>query len=127
MEIIKNENLISETTPLAQDLTPNVTTKKGIKLPHVLIFLLAIATIIIFLSYLVGLWPISKTKITSSPLPAPVINKPLNLVPSSIATDAAFLKLETDLKTLQNENNTVDLSEPKISFPNLEMNVTFDK
>lgn len=122
MEIIENENLVPETVVPTQ---PNP--KKGIKLPFILIFLLAVATIIIFLSYLVGLWPITKTKTTSSPLPNPVINKPLNLVPSSIATDAAFLKLEEDLKTLQNDNNNVDLSEPKISFPNLEMNVSFEK
>lgn len=123
METIENENLVPEAVIPA----PNPATKKGIKLPYLLIFLLAIVTIIVFLSYLVGLWPISKTKTTSSPLSNPVINKPLNLVPSSIATDAAFLKLEIDLKTLQNDNNNVDLSEPKISFPNLEMNVSFEK
>ena len=123
MEITENENLMPEAVIPA----PNPATKKEVKLPYLLIFLLAIVTIIVFLSYLVGLWPMTKTKTTSSPLPNPVINKPLNLVPSSIATDAAFLKLEEDLKTLQNDNNTVDLSEPKISFPNLEMNVSFEK
>lgn len=109
------------------NLPPVITPKKWIELPYVLIFLLAVVTIIVFLSYLVGFWLEVKTRNTSSPLPAPVINKPFNLVPSSIATDAAFLKLEEDLKTLQNDNNNVDLSEPKISFPNLEMNVSFEK
>lgn len=127
MEIIKNENSISETTPLAQDLAPNAIPKKGIKLPHILIFLLATITIIVFLSYLVGFWPEVKMKNPPLPIATPTINKPLNLIPSSLATEAGFLKLEEDLKTLQNDNNTVDLSEPKISFPNLEMNVNFNK
>ena len=120
MEIIKNENLIPEAIT-------TITPKKGIKMSFILIFLLAVTTIIVFLSYLIGFWPDVKIKNSSLPTTTPVINKPLNLVPSSIATDAGFLKLEEDLKSLQNENNNVDLSEPKISFPNLEMNVNFEK
>lgn len=123
MEIIKNENLMPETITAPSTIIP----KKGIKMSFILIFLLAVVTIIVFLSYLVGFWPEIKTKNPSLPTATPIINKPLNLVPSSIATDSAFLKLEEDLKALQNENNNVDLSEPKISFPNLEMNVNFDK
>ena len=113
--------------PLTPDLTLNPNPKKEIKTSFIIIFLLAMMTIIIFLSYLVGLWPMTKTKTFSSPTPTPVINKPLNLIPSSLATDSSFLKLENDLKILQNENNNLDLSEPKIAFPNLEMNVSFEK
>lgn len=113
--------------PLTPDLNPGPTLKKELKPPFVIIFLLAVITIVIFLSYLVGLWPTVKIKNPSLPTATPVINKPLNLVPSSLATDSGFLKLEEDLKTLQNENSNIDLSEPKISFPSLEMNVSFDK
>lgn len=127
MEIIKEDPTISATNPLGPDLTSNPDPKKGIKASFIIIFLLAVITIVVFLSYFVGLWPTVKTKTVSEPLPTPIISKSLNLVPSSLATDSGFLKLEKDLQNLQKENNGVDLSEPKISFPNLEMNVSFDK
>lgn len=127
MEIIKEDPTISATNPLGPDLTSNPNPKKGIKASFIIIFLLAVITIVVFLSYFVGLWPTAKTKTVSEPLPTPIISKSLNLVPSSLATDSGFLKLEKDLQNLQKENNGVDLSEPKISFPNLEMNVSFEK
>lgn len=46
---------------------------------------------------------------------------------SKIATEASFLETEKELQNLNKDHAAVDLSEPKLSLPILEMNVNFEK
>lgn len=60
------------------------------------------------------------------PIANPTIEKtPINRAPSTLATDSAFIKLEEDLRVLDQDLGNVDLSEPTLALPSLEMNVSF--
>lgn len=61
------------------------------------------------------------------PVASPTIEKtPLtNRALSTLATDSGFIRLEEDLRLLDQDLGNVDLSEPTLALPNLEMKVSF--
>ncbi len=67
------------------------------------------------------------TEISSSPTPSIEATPSAKRNLSAIATDAAFLKLEEDLNGLEKNIGNVDLTEPKLNLPILEMKISFEK
>lgn len=92
-----------------------------------IVFVLLIVAIFIFLTSFFGLFQEITSPISTSPVATPEASAAAKRKPSSLATEANFLKLETDLKQLEDDLASVDLSEPKLSFPILEMNINFEK
>lgn len=71
----------------------------------------------------------SKTIVQVSPLatPATEANYKTMRTLSSVALEPSFLTLEDNLKKLEKDLVEVDLAEPKLALPILEMNVNFEK
>ncbi len=89
---------------------------------------LFITVIIVFALYsvsnLLGNWTLPSA---SNPSPSSsTTTVPVKKL-SAIATDSSFLEAEKNLENLNKDNASVDLSEPKLSLPVLEMNVNFEK
>lgn len=91
------------------------------------IFILFIGMTVILLAYVFGLFKEVSSPILPSASPASLATPSPKRIPSSLATEPGFLKLEEDLKLLEQDLTSVDLSEPKLSLPILEMNVNFEK
>lgn len=87
-----------------------------------LVLLLAAA---IFLSFHQGQ---PTTKIETKPTPTPTIGFKKEIIsPSPYATDAAILKMEEEIKTLDQEITSADLKEAGLNPPVLEMKIKFEK
>lgn len=82
----------------------------------VLITIIAITSTILVLSNRSVPPPAPPPTVTTTPTPIPVI-------PTKYSTDSAILKLRDDLKSLMAKTDTVDLVEPEIAPPNLELNL----
>lgn len=67
------------------------------------------------------------TETSSSPTPTVEATPSAKRNLSAIATDEAFLKLEGDLNNLEKNIGNVDLTEPKLTLPILEMKISFEK
>ena len=79
---------------------------------------------------LVNRWqgPISllkKATPTSFPTPTLSIEEELLASPSAYADDETILKIEEDLKNLENDLNNVDLNENSLLPPNLDLQVEY--
>lgn len=59
--------------------------------------------------------------VTSTPESAPITTPPSQ--PSKFATDTGLLKLRDDIKNLSGRVDSVDLFEPEITPPNLDLNI----
>jgi len=92
-----------------------------------LIFVLFIGTTATLLVYSWRHFQKAPSQTIPSPSPLTEVSPIPKRIPSSLATDSGFLKLEEDLKLLEQDLVNVDLSEPKLSPPILEMNVNFEK
>lgn len=94
-----------------------------------LIFIFLIGFISAGLLYLTNFYRATGGGEQIIPRPSPVVQATpaVKRSLSSIATEAGFIKLEQDLQLLGNDLSTVDLSEPKISLPIIEMDVSFEK
>ncbi len=62
-------------------------------------------------------------KTTSTPTATPAARK----IPSSLATNPDFLILENELGQLDKDLNNVDLVEPKLTLPVIELNLGLGK
>ncbi len=91
------------------------------------ILLLLIVATAILLSYVFGLFKEFSPSAEPSPTPTNEATSSGKRVPSSLAIEPDFLKLEEDLGTMEKDLNAVDLSEPKLSPPIIELNVNFGR
>ena len=91
------------------------------------IFILFLGMTATLLTYVFGLFREVSSPILPLATPVTEASPPPKRVPSSLAIEPGFLKLEEDLKLLEQDLANVDLSEPKLSLPILEMNVNFEK
>ncbi len=116
MENIKKRLILARQILLAH--------KRQILLVFLILFMLSLV-----ISLIISLNNLKRPPITVLPSPTPTsIASPVPIrTPSSIATESGFLKLENDLNLFEKDLSVVDLSEPKLSFPTLEMNVSFEK
>ncbi len=96
------------------------------KLLTALLVLLLVLTALIFLRYLLGLFQEFSSPIAPSPTPTKEATESGKRVPSSLAIDPEFVKLEGDVSGLEQDLNSVDLSESKLSPPIIELNVNFE-
>jgi len=87
-----------------------------------LVLLLAAA---IFLSFQQG-QPIKKIETKPTPTPTPEFKEEI-IPPSPYATDAAILKLENEIKSLDQQIISADLKEASLNPPVLEMKIKFEK
>lgn len=101
------------------------TIKKKVLIGFIFIMFIGITTIL--LVYIFGLFKEISSPILPPTSPVAEVSPAPKRIPSSLATEAGFLKLEEDLKLLEQDLATVDLSEPKLSLPILEMSVNFEK
>ncbi len=68
---------------------------------------------------------------TPTPTPIPIQNPPMfepakPKEPSKLATDSAVLKLKNDVSALADELNRLDLTEPLLSPPNLDLEIRIE-
>lgn len=87
-----------------------------------LMFAVVLALIIIGVNLIIN----SSKNLTQAPAPAPVVEAPTPTVTfhSKFATDSGVLKLQTDLTQLQSDIDTVDLFEPQLASPNLDLKIS---
>ncbi len=116
--------------PPVQETQPVKPEKK--KLPLPLVGVIAGTVIIILIAFIGILAGISILKRPApmqtliTPVPTIIPTTTITIVPntnSKYASDAAFLKLREDLKTLNQEIGTVNFFEPEISPPNIDLNI----
>ncbi|MBI5465001.1 hypothetical protein HY946_00115 [Candidatus Gottesmanbacteria bacterium] len=91
------------------------------------LLILFIGMTIVLLTYVFGLFKEISSPIIPSASPVAEVSPVPKRIPSSLATELGFLKLEEDLKLLEQDLTSVDLSESKLSLPILEMKVNFEK
>lgn len=92
-----------------------------------IIFILLISTSLMLVMYVLGLFQEITSPISSKPISTEEATPSAKRIPSSLATDSGFIELEQNLKSLEQDLISVDLAEPKLSLPILEMNVSFEK
>ena len=124
MEIIENNvpgPKVNNSEKIRLDLSPD--RKK------IVIFLGLIILIGLIVIGSIALFFVKKPamEISSSPNPSVEATPSAKRNLSTIATDAAFLKLEEDLNNLEKNIGNVDLTEPKLTLPILEMKISFEK
>ncbi len=128
---ITNGGLVDDILPAQKKagrlsfLASGARNKKG-WLTLALFFLLILASIIL-LFYVFGLFKEFSSPAQPSPTPTNEATTSGKRVPSGLAIDPDFLKLEEDLGELEKDLNAVDLSEPKLSPPIIELNVNFER
>ncbi len=121
----------TQTTPLAPPVGPSTlppaNPPKKNYLPFVLAGLGAIFLIIVVSIASIGIGMIisASHNATPAPTPVPVAPAPIAPVPvvSKFATDSGVLQIQSDLKTLMDNTASVDLIEPQIAPPNLDLNI----
>ncbi len=116
-----------EPSPINNKLLPFVSfLKDRKKLLTALLILLLVLSALIFLSYLFGLFQEFSSPVVPSPTPTSEATTSGKRVPSGLAIDPEFIKLEGDLSGLEQDLNSADLSESKLSPPIIELNVNFE-
>ena len=87
-----------------------------------LMFALVLALLIIGINLIIN----SAKNISAPPPPTPVIEAPTPtaVFQSKFATDAGVLKLRDDLTKLQTDIDSVDLFEPQLGSPNLDLKIS---
>ncbi len=87
-----------------------------------LMFALVLSLLIIGINLIIN----SAKNISSPPPPTPVIEAPTPtaVFQSKFATDAGVLKLRDDLTKLQTDIDSVDLFEPQLASPNLDLKIS---
>ena len=108
-------------------------TRAKIKKP-ILIFTIIFGSLLVILLSITIFFDFQQGKITSqvettpSPTPTPTTeNKEEITSPSPYATDAAILKIEEEIKNLDQEIISTDLKESGLNPPKLEMKINFEK
>ena len=91
------------------------------------LLILFIGMTTILLVFVFGLFKEVSQPILPSASPLVEVTPSPKRIPSKLATEPGFLKLEEDLGLLEQDLAGIDLSEPKLSLPILEMNVNFEK
>lgn len=122
MEIIE-ENLTSA-QPSPSSLPVKNKRKKFLLVVFIIPLFVFVVLLLIFFFTFIKQPP---KPILPSPSPTLEATPSSKRVLSSIATESGFLKLENDLKLFEKDTIEVDLSEPKLSPPILELSVTFEK
>lgn len=91
----------------------------------------AILFLIIFvLLILVSLFGKRKTAVVSTPTPQPVSLSPTPQVilnASRYATDSGVLKIESELKNIQNQLNAGDVKQTDLNLPSLDFDINFNQ
>lgn len=85
------------------------------------VIILSLTVIITILIVLNRQKPVS-VEIIPSPTPVEIMPT-IPVTPSKFATDAALLKLSTDIQTLRGKVDSIDLVEPEITPPNLDLRI----
>jgi hypothetical protein len=86
--------------------------------------------VILLLLILVALMKPKQSPLVLTPSPSPVLAPSPTAPPretSAFAKTPEFAHFEQGIRQLQNDNLTVDLSEPNLSYPLLDMDVNFRK
>src|SRR5258708_35118193 len=97
------------------------------KMAVIAAILFGVVFILLLLSLLFGKKPRTPvllptpTPISVSPTPEIILNA------SKYATDAGVLKIEADLKNIQNQLNSTDIRQSDLSLPNLDYNINFNQ
>lgn len=117
MEIINQNPVIPNPVP--------VNPRKKLLTGLFLITIILITGALVF--YIFSFFNIISTSVSPKITPTPTATPSVRKIPSSLATDPDFLILENELGKLDKDLNSVDLIEPKLTLPVIELNLGLGK
>ncbi|MFH0863824.1 MAG: hypothetical protein V1858_01900 [Candidatus Gottesmanbacteria bacterium] len=126
LPILDKSSEILVATPAKTKISPNqFRLHKKTFLTISLLILLIVVSIVLF-NYITGLYKEIATPVSSTPVPHVQSTPSTSKIPSNISTSSAFLKIEEQVKSLEQELNSVDLKESKLSFPAIEQTIKLE-